>query len=758
VTVAPGTADASTTQYFYDDATHAHTIDARGKTWSFTYDARRRRTGMTDPLGRTTSWTYDGMGNMLTKTRPDGGVTTMTYDALRRVTSVKDAANHTTSLVYGGSAFGDGTKGGNLVKLTDAAGSVTLWGYDALDRRVRKTYADASHEDWSFDSAGNLETVTNAGGQVLTIVRDARNRPTSRTWSDGTPAVALSYNAAGRLATLTNSASALTFTYDAAGQLLSETQDLNAPVNLAPLTVSYTYDVDGNRSGMTYPGGSAVSYTYSERNQLSAVTAGSPPPLVIYTYDAGGLRTGKTLENGTNTAYTYDDATRLTALAHRRGTASFLSEFYGYNAADNVLSRGEQVGTAAPAYDVYGYDSIDQLTGVQYSVANPNTPQNPARSVAYVYDVVGNRSGVADTAINGGSPTPYSVNLLNQYTAIDGVAMPTYNVNGGVTRLQTKLSQPVWNYTYDAQNRLTGGTSSNGDGFTFAYDARNRCVARTINGATWLNVWDGWKLLSELDSSGAEQARYIFGPGFDEALCRISSAGASYYHHDKLGSTVALTDINGGLIERTAYDAYGTPAFFDASGSVVAASPSGNRLLFTGREWFASLSLNDHRNRYYAPEIGRWLNRDLIGERGGFNLYSYARNKPVTRIDSRGLSDTWPWTNWDWNPIQALIHGIFDVTACPTEGLLALHDGSEKGKEMGKGRESEFDAVADGAAPTTLGGDSVNDGLPEVADDIATGISDIPGTSFTGDTPNVTTPADTVGSAAQCAIVGAGSK
>ncbi len=715
ITQAPGTADQAVTQYFYDDATHAHTIDARGKTWSFTYDARKRRTGMTDPLGRTTSWTYDGMGNMLTVTRPlpDGGTTVMTYDAQRRLTSVKDEKNKLTQYFYGGKAFGDGTKGGNLVKLVDAAGHATLWNYDQMNRRVRKTYADASHDDWSYDAAGRLTTVTKAGGQILTVAYDDRNRPTSRTWSDGTPAVSIGYDTAGRLGTLSSSVSALSYTYDDANHLLSETQDLNAPLDLAPLTVGYSYDVDGNRSGMAYPGGGTVSYGYTARNQVSAITAGTPPPLATFSYDAGGRRTGKTLENGTSAAYSYDDAARLTGIAHKTGAATFLRQLYGYNSVDNIVSRGEQVGTAATGYDVYGYDAIGQLTGVQYGVANPAAPATPTRTASFSYDAAGNRTSVIDSANNGGAVVPYTANALNQYTAIDGLVLPTYDANGNLSRVQTKLGQSVWNYSYDAQNRLTGGTSSNGDTFTFTYDAWGRCVARTISGATLLYVWDGWRLVSEREVSGTEQARYIFGTVMDESLCRITPTGASYYHQDKLGSTVAITDSTGVLIERNTYGGYGAPTFFDASGSASTGSLSGNRLLFTGREWLAPLELNDHRNRIYSPEIGRWLSRDPIGEIGGINLYAYGRNSPTTLLDPLGLCtlQIGLTVNVQWGPVN---FNVFAGFAFDGHGGIGGYYGGGAGVGVGAGATGGLSfAGSNGDTIEDLGGPfgSFNAGL-----------------------------------------------
>ena len=45
--------------------------DARGKTTSFTFDARDRKISMTDRLSGVTSWSYDPNGNLLTLTDPD---------------------------------------------------------------------------------------------------------------------------------------------------------------------------------------------------------------------------------------------------------------------------------------------------------------------------------------------------------------------------------------------------------------------------------------------------------------------------------------------------------------------------------------------------------------------------------------------------------------------------------------------------------------------------------------------------------------
>ena len=40
--------------------------------------------------------------------------------------------------------------------------------------------------------------------------------------------------------------------------------------------------------------------------------------------------------------------------------------------------------------------------------------------------------------------------------------------------------------------------------------------------------------------------------------------------------------------------------------------------------------------RFYSPEMGRWLNRDPIAERGGNNLYGFVENDPLNLLDILG--------------------------------------------------------------------------------------------------------------------------
>ena len=603
--------------------------DSTGRSMTYTHDAFGHRTSATDMLGRTTRWTYDTRGNVVTAVRPDSGKIVNTFDAGNQLLSTTGADGKTTTYNYDSI--------GNIISMTDANGNTDLFTYDGQRRKTSTVYPDGSKETWAYDLCGQLTGYTNRLGQTKTVVYNTAGQPTSESWipSGAAPSIAYTYDAAGRLIALNNGLARLSYTYDESGKLSSETTDVSALVpGLAPSTVGYSYDKLGRRQGLIYPNGPKISYSYDHRSRLVSVDGdGRGMPLAVYSYDSLGRIAKLSRNNGVETAYGYDIAGRLTDIAHTKAGQTLATSHYELDA----LGRRSAQSREDNQTERYTYDTGSQITGVDYGTG---------KTEVFAYDAVGNRqtSSVAD-----GRPSPhvtsYATNNLNQYTQIGGIAY-AYDANGNL------LTDGTQDYAYNANNQLIAveGAATRAE---FYYDARNRCVlrkyfAKGTQGQWILNQTDSrtltydadWNLLAERKLNGQQVGVYIHGQRREEVISVALGANLYYPVADGLGSTVALTNTYGKVVERYRTSAYGTPTVLKANYQPMATLATGYRFLFTGREWLTSVGLIDLRNRYYSPVFGRWLNTDPIGFRGGLNLYVYCYNSPSMSTDSFGLDCT----------------------------------------------------------------------------------------------------------------------
>jgi len=491
-----------------------------------------------------------------------------------------------------------------------------------MNRKTSMQYPAGGQEQFTYDEVGNVKTYKNRRGDIRTFTYDNRNRETLSDWSDATPDVSKTYDVAGRVTRIQSTVSDIQYTYSDANEVLVESTNVTGT---GAKVVSYGYNADGMRSNLINPSGLWVNYDYSSRNQLASISTLTTPNIAQYSYDLAGNRVNKILINGTSTLYQYDDANRLLSVNHRKGGSSFAMFNYGY---DNV-DRRKYVQYDAAKGDVYSYDVIDQVTSVQYDVNNPDgVPSLPTRTVGYGLDANGNRTTVTDNAV----PTNYTSNNENQYTQVGANAV-TYNLNGALS------SYNLWNYTYDAQDRLIRAEQGPSI-IEFQYDGLNRCVKRSFFGIPTYYYYDGWSLVEERDGSLNVVNSYINGANVDENILKTSTANTVYYHHDALGSVMRLTDASGNVVEKYSYDVFGKATVRNSANSIIPFTNYSNRFLFTGREYFSQTGLYDYRNRVYSAELGRFLQVDPIRfDAGDYNSYRYVNNNVVNKVDSEGLAE-----------------------------------------------------------------------------------------------------------------------
>jgi len=75
--------------------------------------------------------------------------------------------------------------------------------------------------------------------------------------------------------------------------------------------------------------------------------------------------------------------------------------------------------------------------------------------------------------------------------------------------------------------------------------------------------------------------------------------------------------------------------------------------------------LVQYNTRYYSPSMGRFVNRDPLGEQGGHNLYAYVRNNAINRWDHLGMYPDAPISLLAFDPnapvVDAPISDVIDA-------------------------------------------------------------------------------------------------
>ena len=114
---------------------------------------------------------------------------------------------------------------------------------------------------------------------------------------------------------------------------------------------------------------------------------------------------------------------------------------------------------------------------------------------------------------------------------------------------------------------------------------------------------------------------------------RPSGGVAHLAAYDGNGNVVGLVDGSTGTVSaRYEYDPFGNTLRMTGNGTIAAE----NAFRFSTKRADDPTGLVLYEYRAYSPALGRWPNRDPIGEDGGRNLYAFTGNAPIGRFDRDG--------------------------------------------------------------------------------------------------------------------------
>jgi len=539
--------------------------------------------------GAWVTYAYNAAGQ-LEETNANGTITTLVYDEDGNKEKMIDPSMGTWE--YGYNAFGE------LKWQKDAKNQTTTMVYDGLGRMTRRIEPEGETV-WVYDEGdngnkakGKLFKVTSPGGYSENYTYDSKFLPWRKSIS-----------------------TALDGSYD----------------------VTTTYDNYSRPEVMTYPGGLQVKNIYNTHGFLSKVQSKTTSVYeTIWEFkksNSPGRVTEEYYGNGHTTSHSFG----VGSGEHLTSLSTVQYNEYRYDKNYNVEWRKDHKTGMREDFE---YDRLHRLektttTGVAAGI-------NFTHAVDYTYHENGNIKSNSDLGTYSYGNSAKSTNLAGPHAMLGvGSSMTDYSYDANGNAERANGAAVKWN-SYNKPTEFKKGTNQT----NFYYGAnRARYLKVTNNSRT---VY--FDKLYEKFTSGNEvkHKNYIYvGGKLVSAHQTSTKAGVAqekrtdYFHLDNLGSTVAVTDKNGGLVERMGYAAFGERRFASGEMSLASIIPTSTNRGFTGHEHIEGFGLVHMNGRVYDPKAGRFLSADPHIQDGGnsqsYNRYTYVLNNPLKYTDPSGF-------------------------------------------------------------------------------------------------------------------------
>jgi RHS repeat-associated protein len=609
--------DSSVSTTSYSDNTVTAT-DPAGKQRKGVSDALGHLTSVYEPdptnnnsLTLQTSYSYN-VFNQLIQVTQGSQTRTYVYDALGRLNS---STTPETGMVCFGTLSGSTCQSNgydswnNLLYRTDARGVVTNYLYDTLNRLVGISYPTVPSGVSPMPNVCKVNGATSNNANVCLVYG----------------ASASSYNN-GLNVSMTDATGSESYTYNSQEQVTQ----LQKVIGSNTYTTSYSYNLAGELTQITYPSGRVVAQSFDAIGRLCAVgTSGSTCSsgttyATGFAYNAAQQITGLNYGNGVAANLGYSpDRLQLNSLSYAKsGTTLFgLSYTYGTSGSNDGLISAVTDNVQAGRSVSYTYDSLSRLS----TSLTTGSSTYPQWGLSWTYDRYANPTAETQTA---GTPPHYTLTVSPSTNQISGSAV-AYDVAGNMT------NDGINTLVYDGENRAVSATVAGTSSGTYTYDGKGLRIQKVsvISGTstTTVYIFSGSKVIAEYDNGVAPTApsrEYVYSR--DSVVSKIDSSGTHYYHKD-LVSNRLVTDSSGNVAEQLGHYPYGESWY----------NSSNDKLLFTSYERDAESGNDYAQARYYISRLGRFSSPDLlsgtIANPQSLNRYTYVLNSPTSLVDPTGM-------------------------------------------------------------------------------------------------------------------------
>ncbi|MDG5803256.1 polymorphic toxin-type HINT domain-containing protein [Streptomyces ossamyceticus] len=645
--------------HYKDDSTTA------GRTTTYGYDARGKRTSVTDPAGNEWTYTYDARGRVTSTTDPDVGKTETWYDEADRPYKVTDAKQRTTYTEY------DELGRIKFVRENSESGTpIKSFTYDSLPGALGQPVASTRHST-------NGDYISRVTGY------DTEYRPTGS--ETVIPANTMTTGLSGTYA--------YAYTYTQTGK--PQTVTLPSVGGLAREKVVTRYNSDGlteSTSGLAWY---TSDITYSPYGEPLRAVSGSQPNRVWTTnfvdpYTGRLQRTVADRETAgthriSDSRYAYDKSGIITSNARQLSDAagdSWDTQCFTYDVmgelvnawTSNIAPTGNGTGCKSADGSTWGprtdhASSSGPVADAPDTATDASTPDASLKSTlaatapfaatvatgatayhqSFTFDWLGNRATLteADPADATKNVTfTYGYNPKQPHTMTSIGSSPagysstyTYDAVGNTT-VRDLVAGPQ-DLKWTSENKLDTITVG-GKKTTYVYDATgNRLLENSPSGST---LYLGETEVTTGSGGAVTRASRSYAQPGAPVVTRTATSGATTGHQlsallaDHLGTAntaVALT--SGQAVTRRAAKPYG-----ELRGPKPASWPNKRGYIGVGID-DTTTGLTHIGAREYDQNSGRFISADPIIDIADplqMNGYAYSNNGPVSHSDPTGLCMT----------------------------------------------------------------------------------------------------------------------